>query len=131
MIISGGENVYPAEIEDVLLSHPASPTSRSWRCARSSGASRHWRWSCAQIPTSTRLPYWPTAAEGWPGFKEPKRAVFVDVDPAGSPAERQSNAYCANSFRSSPPNSQTHSAFETTPDGRGCGLGRPHTPRNT
>jgi acyl-CoA synthetase (AMP-forming)/AMP-acid ligase II len=22
MIISGGENVYPAEIEDVLLSHP-------------------------------------------------------------------------------------------------------------
>src|SRR5262249_57746225 len=23
MIISGGENVYPAEIEDVLLSHPA------------------------------------------------------------------------------------------------------------
>ncbi len=28
MIISGGVNVYPQEIENLLVTHPASPTSR-------------------------------------------------------------------------------------------------------
>ena len=38
MVISGGENVYPAEIEDVLHGHPAVPRRRSSACRTSGGA---------------------------------------------------------------------------------------------
>ena len=39
MIISGGANIYPREIEEVLLPHPA--------CSR-------WRWSAGRMPTGAR-----------------------------------------------------------------------------
>ena len=39
MIISGGVNIYPAEIEDVLHRHPASTTSPSSASPTTSGAS--------------------------------------------------------------------------------------------
>ena len=35
-----GENISSFEVEQVLLSHPASPTPRSSRCARSSPRTR-------------------------------------------------------------------------------------------
>jgi acyl-CoA synthetase (AMP-forming)/AMP-acid ligase II len=38
MIIRGGENIYPREIEDVLLTHPASRTLRSSVCPTLNGA---------------------------------------------------------------------------------------------
>ena len=34
MIIRGGENVYPREIEEFLMAHPTSQTSRSSACRR-------------------------------------------------------------------------------------------------
>ena len=45
MIIRGGENVYPREIEEFLYSHEASPTSRSSACPTSATARR----SCAFV----------------------------------------------------------------------------------
>ena len=81
MIISGGENVYPAEIEDVLLSHPgisdvavvAMPSAR---------------WGESPLAVVVRAdPELDEAAVlahsigRLAGFKRPKRAVFVDAIP--------------------------------------------------
>ena len=38
MIIRGGENIYPREIEAVLLSHPAVTASPWWESPTGSGA---------------------------------------------------------------------------------------------
>ena len=48
MYISGGENVYPAEVEDVLHEHPASRTRPSWACRTSAGARSASRSSCCE-----------------------------------------------------------------------------------
>ena len=45
MIIRGGENIYPREIEHVLYAHPASPT---------------WPWSA--YPTTTGASRWPPSS---------------------------------------------------------------------
>jgi acyl-CoA synthetase (AMP-forming)/AMP-acid ligase II len=81
MIISGGENVYPAEIEDVLLSHPgiadvavvAMPSAR---------------WGESPLAVVVRTdPELDEAAvlahsiDKLAGFKRPKRAVFVEAIP--------------------------------------------------
>jgi fatty-acyl-CoA synthase len=42
MIIRGGENVYPREIEEFLYSHPRSRTYRSSACPTRSTARRSW-----------------------------------------------------------------------------------------
>jgi acyl-CoA synthetase (AMP-forming)/AMP-acid ligase II len=81
MIISGGENVYPAEIEDVLLSHPgiadvavvAMPSAR---------------WGESPLAVVVRAdPELDEAAVlahsigRLAGFKRPKRAVFIGAIP--------------------------------------------------
>ena len=40
MIISGGENIYPSEVESLLAAHPAVRTSPSSACPTRSGARR-------------------------------------------------------------------------------------------
>jgi acyl-CoA synthetase (AMP-forming)/AMP-acid ligase II len=47
MYISGGSNVYPREVEEVLLTHPAWPRWRCWACPTPSGARSAWLWWCA------------------------------------------------------------------------------------
>ncbi len=52
MFISGGVNVYPAEIENVLLQHPRSPTRRWSGCRTRPGA--RWAWPSWFPPRASR-----------------------------------------------------------------------------
>ncbi len=51
MIVSGGENVFPREVEDLLAAHPASPRSPSSASTTSSSAS-----ACTPSSSSGRAP---------------------------------------------------------------------------
>ena len=46
MIVSGGENVYPIEVEKTLATHPMSPKPPCWASTTNSTASGWWRSSC-------------------------------------------------------------------------------------
>lgn len=81
MIISGGENVYPAELENVLMSHPDIAEA-----AVIGQASEKWGESPLAILVRTRDDL--TEAEvlnfcqgKMAPFKQPKAAVFIDVIP--------------------------------------------------
>ena len=51
MIISGGENVYPAEIENVILGHPGVGDVGGHRRGRPNGGARR-RWPSSCGPTT-------------------------------------------------------------------------------
>jgi acyl-CoA synthetase (AMP-forming)/AMP-acid ligase II len=81
MIISGGENVYPAEIEDVLLAHPGIAD-----IAVIGVKSAKWGESPLAVVVSSEAGLDEAAVlehcEGkMARFKLPKRAVFVDTIP--------------------------------------------------
>jgi acyl-CoA synthetase (AMP-forming)/AMP-acid ligase II len=81
MIISGGENVYPAEVEDVLLSHPGIAD-----VAVVAMPSARWGESplAVVVRADPELDEHAVLAHSigrLAGFKRPKRAVFVEAIP--------------------------------------------------
>ncbi len=79
MIISGGSNIYPREVEEVLLKHAARARGVGDRAAGSPNGARWWSptWSATRAPaSSTRC-----ACREIARFKRPKDYVFVEALP--------------------------------------------------
>ena len=78
-INTGGEKVYPEEVEAVVKAHPRSPTPSSSACpTRSSGSGSPWSSACGRrTPRST----WPTSRSGaaprLAGYKVPRDLTLV------------------------------------------------------
>ena len=82
VIIRGGANVYPAEVERVLLEAPGWRPAPCSACPTSGSASGWPRWSRRPpAPRSTWTPSrdhcWPT----WPGTRSPSGSSVVDPLP--------------------------------------------------
>ena len=54
MIVTGGQNVHAAEVEEILLNTPASPTARCSDCLTISGASVSRAWSSGKATPPSR-----------------------------------------------------------------------------
>jgi acyl-CoA synthetase (AMP-forming)/AMP-acid ligase II len=80
MVISGGFNVYPSEVEAVLYQHGAIEEACVSACPTTSGARPWRRTSCASpAPCWTPRPSTPSAPSGSAGFKRPRRIEFVEA----------------------------------------------------
>ena len=97
MIISGGENIYPAEVEDALYQHPAVA-----ECAVIGVPDEHWgevgravvvlRDGAAVRPAPSCSRSWPAAS---PRYKIPKSVVFTDDLAAHRLRQGRSRRSCA------------------------------------
>ena len=88
MIISGGVNIYPAEVEAALLSMPRSAMPRSSASPTTSGGSRSRRW-WSPPPGTRRLrrwrtSSWRTARASLAKYKCPRSMDFTEACP-GTP----------------------------------------------
>ena len=97
MIISGGENIYPAEIEDVLLAHPRVADVAVIGMPSAKWGSRRWPWSSPPTPTSTNTPSWSTARASWPASSSLAASCSPTPSRATPPARpsRPSSGRCS------------------------------------
>ena len=82
MIVSGGENVHPLEIEEWLVRHPGVTRPPSWARRTSASASASWPTSsCAGEVTPDALDAHCLASPTLARFKRPRDYRFVDALP--------------------------------------------------
>ncbi len=81
MIISGGENVYPAEIEGVLLAHPEIADAAVIGLASEKWGESPLAIIVATTETLTQADVLEHCRGKLAGFKQPKGAVFISEIP--------------------------------------------------